>query len=840
MSRKGALQIVLVLIALVFFSFAVVASANPGPSAKDNRVIIYRDNYGVPHIYADRVYDLFYGYGYCVAVDRLFQMEMSKRTMEGTVAEALGPAPLNPAPGQATNYVAYDKGIRSNYSPASIQAQYDALSKYYRDIFEGYAAGINARVDEVLKDSALLPKQFTDYDGILPTKWTPLNVVMIFVGSIVNRFSDFNSEIDNLNLRDNLITKYGNKVAMDIFTQVKWINDPGAPTTVPLPKKMSLLQTQTPKVALAPSTSIPVKGAFKDQAENERRVLSRFGLEGLLEAPKASNLWMVNGNKTHGKSAILFNGPQFGWFNPGYVYEVGLHGAGFDVVGSSPFAYPAIFFGHNNHIAWGSTAGVGDVVDMYQEQACGGDQYHYLYQNQCLAMEKRTDIIKVKGQPDQTVDIYRTLHGFVTFDTLNNRIFSKKRSWEGYEVAALVAWIDSMRASNYQEWRNAASKVAITINWYYADREGNIAYIHTGKYPIRPQTQDPRVPAIGTGVMEWLGIHPFEWNAQVVNPKQDFITNWNNKSAIYENDADFQTWGSADRVNEIIAELQSHKKFTPEEVWEMNRRISFADLNRRYFLPFVLDAVRKYGQPGSAEVQAANLLTPWSGYRADYNADGYYDSPGQTIFQTWLATMLGNTFNPQGQPVLGQPWTNQRLLGTGYPAAPPTGSTNLSTGSKVLYHALLGSASTVPNNYDFFKGVDPLLVVFQSLTGTISSLTTKYGTADMNKWLLPVIAQEFFFTNYNGIPQADSNENLFLPIQMNRGTENHMVVLDHKGVSGVNVCPPGESGFVSPQGVRDPHYDDQMELYKTFGSKPMLFYPDAVTHQSGVQVLEVQ
>jgi penicillin amidase len=288
-----------------------------------------------------------------------------------------------------------------------------------------------------------------------------------------------------------------------------------------------------------------------------------------------------------------------------------------------------------------------------------------------------------------------------------------------------------------------------------------------------------------------------------------------------------------------MAELQSHKKYTPDEVWDLCKKMAFVDLNRRYFLPFILEAVKEYGQQGSPEVQAANLIASWSGYRSDDNTDGKYDSQGQTIFQTWLGTMLSNTFSPQGQPVLGS-FTAARLLGTGYPASPPTGSTNVSTGSKVLYHALLGPASTVPNNYDFFKGVDPLQVVFQSLTGTISNLQAKYLTADMSKWLLPVVPQEFFFTNYNGIPQADPDENLFLPIQMNRGTENHMVVLDHKGVSGVNVCPPGESGFVSPQGVKDPHYQDQMELYNTFGAKPMLFYPESVTHTSDVQVLDVK
>ncbi|MFC7158120.1 penicillin acylase family protein [Pseudidiomarina halophila] len=44
----------------------------------------------MPHIYADETYGLFYGYGYAVAQDRLFQIEMIRRSAMGTVAEVLG------------------------------------------------------------------------------------------------------------------------------------------------------------------------------------------------------------------------------------------------------------------------------------------------------------------------------------------------------------------------------------------------------------------------------------------------------------------------------------------------------------------------------------------------------------------------------------------------------------------------------------------------------------------------------------------------------------------------------------------------------------------------------
>ncbi len=73
-------------------------------AAHTTQVKIERDSYGVPHIYADDTYSLFYGYGYAVAQDRLFQMEMAKRSTQGTVSEVLG-----------KDYIAFDKDIRTNY-----------------------------------------------------------------------------------------------------------------------------------------------------------------------------------------------------------------------------------------------------------------------------------------------------------------------------------------------------------------------------------------------------------------------------------------------------------------------------------------------------------------------------------------------------------------------------------------------------------------------------------------------------------------------------------------------------------------------------------------------------
>src|SRR5579871_2688008 len=53
-------------------------------------VTVVRDRWGVPHIYAQNTEDLFMAQGYVMAQDRLWQMEMWRRSREGRLAEILG------------------------------------------------------------------------------------------------------------------------------------------------------------------------------------------------------------------------------------------------------------------------------------------------------------------------------------------------------------------------------------------------------------------------------------------------------------------------------------------------------------------------------------------------------------------------------------------------------------------------------------------------------------------------------------------------------------------------------------------------------------------------------
>lgn len=321
------------------------------------------------------------------------------------------------------------------------------------------------------------------------------------------------------------------------------------------------------------------------------------------------------------------------------MYSIGLHGAGYDVVGNTPVALPVILFGTNGTIAWGATAGPLDVNDYYQLQLNPANPHEYLFNGSYRPMEHRVETIQVRDDDDVALDIYSSVHGVVTsFDEANGTAYAFKRSWDGYEIQSLMGWIHSMKAQNWDEWLAQAERVATTINWYYADSSGNIGYVSPGYLPIRPSHQDVRLPAIGDGTMEWEGIRPFSDVPKVLNPIQGYVVNWNNRSG--PGDAAHREgggWSAADRVNEIIARIEANPLLTQDEIWGLIEQTSFADVNARYFLPYIADATSHLND--GAVHEAAQRLAAWD-MRAVPNESGMFTDPAVTIFRRWLPTMI--------------------------------------------------------------------------------------------------------------------------------------------------------------------------------------------------------
>ena len=330
------------------------------------------------------------------------------------------------------------------------------------------------------------------------------------------------------------------------------------------------------------------------------RTLAQFaesGQPGIAGWPTTSNIWLVGRDHARDARAILLNGPQFGWWNPATLRHRparrGLRCGGQHALRLSERAVRP-----QRARGLGSTAGFGDDVDIYAEKLDPADRTRYFHDGQWKRMEKRSELILVKGGEPVLMDVYRSVHGLIVkFDESQHVAYAKARAWEGYEMQSLLAWVRKTQSANWDQWKTQAARHALTINWYYADDRGNIGYAHTGFYPKRKPGHDPRLPVPGTGEMDWDGMLPFSTNPQVYNPRQGFIANWNNQPmrGYPSTDLFAIVWGQADRYAEIETRLKAMTaqggRVSPQQMWDLIRTTSYADVNRRHFLPFLQRAV---------------------------------------------------------------------------------------------------------------------------------------------------------------------------------------------------------------------------------------------------------
>jgi len=777
----------------------IAAAAVQGPvwAASSNNARIVRDNYGVPHIYADDLGALFFGYGFAVAEDRLFQLEMTRRSVWGTVAEVLGP-----------EYLAFDRRTRqTGYAKAGIRARIDRLAPAYRTMLKAYADGINHFLKVAGQGgTARLPAEF-DQLGFRPAPWSPEDIAQLFVGTMATRFSDAAREVENAALLDGLIKKFGREKGQAIFDDLlPPAEDPRAILTIPAsepsrerPPAARLPAKTAPRVAgMAPRGIAGIRARIGAGESEYLDHLDRLNLASKM----GSNAWVVGAKRTGNNTAILMGGPQMGFTTPGYVHEVGLHGAGFDVVGATPAGYLPVLFGHNANIAWTSTAGASDLVDVFVETLDPKNPARYRFKGEWREIEAREEVFKVKGGADVKDTFHRTVHGPVMSVDANNGVaYSRARAWEGLELESMAGWIDQTQARTFNEFLAASHRMAVSINWYYADRKGNIGYVHTGRYPVRNPGQDLRLPTPGTGEREWQGFLPAGRNPHAYNPDQGFIANWNNQPAKGWYFAG-SLWSHVDHAKSLIDFLASRPVVTVDDVKALNRYASFADHALQFFRPRLLEAVRSLAREDAELLRAANLVAGWNGLREDNDGDGNYDSPGVVIFQAWLTQMLADTFTaakagPAASLLQYQP-------------------SDVPIGAKVLFRVIEGRARV-----DYLGGAGPREAMAASFRKAVASLGGRLGS-NPGAWQAPVRTLLFRNRNFLQIPQAFHEEPKL--ILMNRGTQNHLVVLSEAGVKGVNVAPPGESGRVLPNGQPSPHAADQLKLFVDFEYKPLNFH----------------
>lgn len=797
------------------------ANESGGHTAGPERITVHRDRYGVPHVFAQSNAGVYFGYGYAVAQDRLFQMEMLKRTVQGRVAEVLG-----------TDYLDLDIKLRTEYNHPAVRQQVDDLKTRDREILDGYAAGFNAWLKELESGGeASLPKAFGDY-GFEPTPWTAYDVAMVFVGSIAHRYADFNSERDNLAFLQAMEARHGEEKAWDLFNGLKWLRDQTSPTTIERAGPEHIPEMERPAYLDRMRKTNPVARLFLDDSgqfagltdgperlEAHQKRLGRVGFNAHPEFAPASNFWAVSGLED--AAGALLNGPQFGFGAPSYVYAVGLHGGDFDVVGNTLLALPSLLFAHNNYIAWGSTAGISDLTDEFFLELNPDNPEQYRYQGQWRDFDRWSETIGVRGGEPVSVIARRSVHGMVQrWDPDDHSAWARARAWEGKSVQDLMAWVWLATERTLADAEKRVADKTTNINMYTMDRHGRLGYVHGGHYPRRAPGHDSRLPVVGDGSHDWQGIRPYSENPKIIDPPQGYIVNWNNRPSANWISSDLwpATWSRVHRVQILIDAIEGLGDAGVEELVAINRQSTFEDVNHRYLMPLIEVAVA--GGDSGKLASARALFQAWD-RRWVADESGHFGA-ANALMESFVRHLLEVVFlDDIGDPEF------YRLAATHYPNNPAGAALSTPLGIRALVHMLDLKQAGEEVFFDFLNGESVESVVERSLSLAIDELELNQGK-DSSLWRLAAAPMVWRPFNFRGVPQA-SAENVFQSATyQNRGTENNVMVATGTGIVARDANPPGQAGHLNTDGSKPSHFDDQFQLYNRFEYKALPFSAEEV------------
>ena len=780
----------------------------PALAGNSNEILIVRDNYGVPHIFADTKEGLGFGAGYAMAQDRLWQADLYRRDAFGSLAE-FGLASIDSD--YYTRTLGYSReellGIFNNWEPTKPEAK-------LKEMFYAYVDGINQYIDEahyrlfVLGDPSLIPVEYLAYN-LLPIEPFTIEDSVAIVVMMAWRFGGTGGgELGYAARLQALMSMYDEETAWAIFNDLYPQVDPGAPTTIP---GQGSYYPKGPVQSSIPTLPDNIDEIYEEILANS---LERTQLSESMGLPTkfGSNAWMVRPKKSESGNAMQLGGPQMGHSIPQIVLEIGLHGAGINAVGMMMPHAPTVLIGASDYGAWTSTTGSSDLIDTYIEELNPENHYQYWYNGEWVDMEKRTErIYGYKKLTYEDRDIYRTVHGpIMAWDIENNLCYSMKADYYMNELAAEEGWSLFQQARSISDFEDATRVVTAGHNFFWVDRRGNIGYWHCGAFPKRPEIGkdgriiDDRFPLYGTGEEEWVGVTSFDEIPKSINPAQGYLANWNNKPIAnwpYK-EAD---WGEVHGVPWIQEQLATDMKISFEDMEDINRNTGYGHFAGMYFREFLINAAKK---DPSIPTDVIDALEAWDDLYNDYldpkypSPDGTYDDPGLTIFDAWFSQIDNEVFDDD---------------------LPPGVSDSPST----LLHVFDGEDSKLPLNFDYLNGEDRDDVIVRVLKEALIDLELAFGSSDVSTWLTPV--QIRGFSQQGALPSPIMHS-------MNRGTYNHIVEMPKwkwKQLSrqappiAVNVIPPGQSGFMNFMGQYS-HAYDQLELYDTWTYKPMLYRYNAI------------
>ncbi len=537
-------------------------------------VEILRDRWGVAHIYADTLDDLFFAQGFVAAQDRLYQIEIWRRTGAGELAEVFG-----------SEYLSRDRIARLVRYRGDMEAEWNSYSPRAREIAEAFTSGINAYV-EANRDN--LPIEF-ELLGFEPGVWRPEHVLLRVAGLLMVR--NIRQEIN----RAQMVSQLGTKATQEWY-----------PTD--------------PHRELTPDPEVNLAGIDERVTSEYRRAVSI----PVLHSQDGSNNWVVSAELSSTGAPLLASDPHRPVILPSLRYMVHLNGPGWNVIGSGEPALPGVAIGHNERVGWGFTIVQYDAADLFVETTNPENPDQYLLEERWIDMRIEREEVRVNGQDSpETVELRFTRNGPVIWeDPDRDRVVALR--WTGQEPGT-AGYLGSLALDQVSDWDSfveAMRKWMVPAeNIVYADVDGNIGWVAAGLVPKR-RGWSGLLPVPGhTGRYAWDGFREIEELPQVKNPSSGYVAtaNHNILPKDYRHELGFD-WGSPYRFQRIDEVLANGGKFSVEDFQRL--QLDETSLPARELVAML----REFGGTSS---EPAAALADW-----DFVLDAA--SSEAALFEAWL------------------------------------------------------------------------------------------------------------------------------------------------------------------------------------------------------------
>ena len=496
-------------------------------------VRVLRDERAVPHLYAANLDDLVFAQGYAHAQERLWQMDILRRTVRGELAEILGQRLLS-----------VDQDSRRLGLGGVADRAVDTLDPDARRLLEAYARGVNAYIESHPGSPLFsgLPVEFALLH-YRPEPWRPADSLALGLHMYRLLYTSWPSEL----ARARVSERVGPERAADLFPTRSDLDHPIA-QMVPAPR-------------LPRRERVFVARRCPHSLEEILAGVAPANLEGAA----GSNNWVAAGSRTASGAPLVADDMHLPHGVPSIWFLNHLKSPEVDVIGFSLPGIPLVVVGHNQRLAWGVTNLMVDTQDLFIEQFDPDDPSYYMTPTGWQKVGRRREHIRVRGGPTVDFEVLETRHGPVVHEDGNQKLALQ---WTARDPALLrFSLLALNQAGNWEEFTRALRDWGwAPQNFVYADAEGNIGYTGAGRIPRR-RTGRGEVPVPGeTTRYDWIEFIPFEGLPHAFNPPSGILATANNR--IVPDGYPYHLtdrWISPSRIARIFALLEEDKKFAPAD-----------------------------------------------------------------------------------------------------------------------------------------------------------------------------------------------------------------------------------------------------------------------------------